>query len=223
MSDQNEHSQTSQKPKREPLQVPNLKHVYTISCGMPARHFFNLLKKYNNPLVIDTRRSRYTRGGGFASEADIEYICEVHDIAYAHVLELAPTKEMREAFHKVAGPTAKSTQVERAEAWTTFLHAYMSRIGGTLKVLRTGGPLRTIIEGTHEGIVILCACGHHKDCHRQVTAGMLEKWVEGVSVKHLYADEVGGNSPRLKSPRRYLLRDIPNANIIASPPRGRRS
>ena len=221
MSEQTEHSQN--KPKPTLLQVPNLKHVYTMSCGMPARQFFALLKNHGNPMVIDTRRTRYSRGGGFAADADIEYICELHDIAYAHITELAPTNEMREDLKKVFAPGSPFSQKDRAKAWTKFLHTYMSLIGGTRRVLREEGPLRTIIEGPHECIAIICACKHHQDCHRQVTAGMIGKWVEGTSVTHLYPNEVGEKAPGYSSPRRYLLRGILGANIEPYPPRGWKS
>ncbi len=205
------------------IRVPHLKNIFSISCGMSARNFFALLKKHGNPLLVDTRRSRSYGRARFAFAEDLEYMCELHDVPYVHMLELAPTQSMRTDLHKVLSPKTPSTQEDRAHAWTAFLKQYMAMIAKENRVLREGNPLRTLIDGPHTGIAIMCACQHHLDCHRHVATGLISKWVHGVDEAHLSPEEVGGSKPSRKSPRRYLVEPIPGANIKASPPRGWRS
>jgi len=207
------------KKHAQKLKVPNLKHIFTISCNMPAEDFFKLMALHDNPFLIDTRRSRSYRNSRFSDEKDIGYLCEMHDVAYEHLLDLAPTRELRAEFHRVFDSKDTSKE-ERAYAWTNFLKQYTQMIVSN-KVLREGSPLRWIVEGKHESIVIMCACKHHEDCHRQATAGFLEKWIEGVEVHHISPVEI--DKPKAKwaaGPRRYLVEDIPQANLVARLPRG---
>ncbi len=220
MSDQVDLFTPKQSEEVPQIRVPHLKTVFSISCGMSARHFFALLKKHNKPLLIDTRRSRSYGRARFSFAEDLEYLCELHNIPYTHMLDLAPTQLMRTELHKVFSPKVQSTQEDRARAWTRFLYDYMAAITKERRVLREGNPLRIVIDSAHTGIAVMCACQHHLDCHRHVATGMIAKWVHGVKEVHLSPEEVGGSKPSRKSPRRYLIDPIPGANIETSPPRG---
>ena len=186
---------------------------------MKAQYFFKLLKMHGNPLLLDTRRNPSYRTSKFADQEDLIYFCEVHDVPYQHELSLAPTLELRQNLHKVL-ENKSCVMKDRAMAWTEFLQGYSHLLVGHNKVLRTGNPLRKIVDGTHESIAIMCACGHHQDCHRQATAGLLGQWIKGVRVVHLDPSMMGGEKPSLKSPRRYLVRNIPSCGLVAYPPRG---
>lgn len=209
-------SNSERQAQPNPLVVPHLRVVYTISCGMPAKMFFELLKQHGNPLVVDTRGARWSRNGGFAVEADVEYICELHGVAYAHLPELAPDKDRRQRFRK---EFEAGNATQRAIAWTSFLKDYLVHISRTNKTLREGSPLREIVSGDQESVVIVCACQRHEHCHRQVTAGMLAKWISGVRVQHLYPDPM----PKFSGRRRYLIEDMPGACLKANPPNWWRS
>lgn len=195
--------------------------VYTISCGIPAEHFFELLKKTGlNPLLLDTRRSPEYRGARFAYGADLRYLCGRLGVPYQHLLDLAPTKELRRRYHEVAD-NKSSTQRDRMEAWTQFLKDYVAMLVQN-KVLHTDAPLGQIVRGTeHKAIAIMCSCEHHVDCHRRAAAGLLGRFVKDVRLEHLAADTVGGRTPRYKSPRRYLCEPIAAADLQPNLP-GRR-
>lgn len=201
---------------------PSLTTVCGISCGMSARHFFGTLEAERVTMLVDTRQTATYRDARFAYRDDLAYACERHDVGCAHIAELAPTADLRAAYHKVADGKSAGRE-DRAVAWTAFLHGYARLVVKDRKVLRDGSPLRELLYGSHERIAFLCACQHHEDCHRRVLLGMIAKHVDGVAVAHLSPENVGGIAPQLKSPRRYLLEAIPVANVSASHMPGRRT
>jgi hypothetical protein len=195
--------------------------ICTISCGMSARHFFSLLAAEQVSMLVDTRMSREYRDAKFAFGDDLAFMCERLDVGYLHLTSLAPTKELRSDLHAVLQNRA-ATQGDRAVAWTVFLKGYYDLMVRR-KILLEGAPLRELIYGPHTKIAVMCACQHHMDCHRRVLAGIVSCFVDGVGLSHLSPHAVGGPEPRLKSPRRYLLEDLPRAGITANPTRGRKS
>ena len=202
---------------------PSLTAVCGISCGMSARHFFGTLEAERVTMLVDTRQTTTYRDARFAHGDDFAYACERHDISYAAIAELAPTSDLRAAYHRVVDAKSASRE-QRAVAWTAFLKGYAELVVKDRKVLREGSPLRELLYGPHERIAFLCACQHHEDCHRRVLLGMIARHVEGIAVAHLTPERVGGTAPSLKSPRRYLLEPIPSADIPASRmPAGRTS
>ena len=201
---------------------PSLATVCGISCGMSARHFFGTLEAERVTMLVDTRQTTTYRDARFAHGDDLAYACERHDVGYAHIAELAPTADLRAAYHKVADGKSAARE-ERAVAWTAFLKGYARLVSTDRKVLREGSPLRDLLYGPHERIAFLCACQHYEDCHRRVLLGMIAKHVDGIAVAHLGPENVGGIAPSLKSPRRYLLEPIPSADISASRMPGRRT
>ena len=228
----NEHSQpeeAAERPQQQPLEVPNLRMIYTIgSGGMNAEQFFSLLtgkglegRGDEKLILIDTRRStEYTRAR-FSHGGDLPYLCRLHSVSYAHHLELAPTQAMREEL-KSKHELPKNSP-EKQWAWTRFLQSYVQLLGRGNAVLREGSPLRQIVEGEYTALAFLCGCQHPDDCHRQATAGLVAKWIAGASIQHLTADMVGGRAPTRKSPRRYILEEIPGANLLPNVTGSRRS
>lgn len=213
-------------PKPMLTQPSSLRTVYSISCGMGARDFFELLRLKGVTALVDTRRSTTYRGARFAHGDDLPYLCKRCDIAYHHLLELAPTKELRGELHRVLDRKdvgdKEEAQRRRAQAWTDFLKAYR-RLLTAGKVLQEGSRLRQLLYGADVHIAFMCACRHHLDCHRRVLVGLIGYYVEGVSVEHLSPDQVGGEAPRLVSPRRYLLEPIVDAGIEPNFPPGWRA
>lgn len=197
-------------PSRQ-IQAPSLRTVFTISCGIPAQRFVELLEKHGKPLLLDTRRAREYGRARFAHGEDLEWLCGRMDIPYAHTLDLAPTREMRATLHKVLDAKGPA-QGDRAEAWTQFLETYVRGLVDA-RVLSEGAQVGDIVRGEHSAIAIMCACEHHVDCHRRAAAGLIGRFVEGAQVIHLSAEEVGGRVPKYKSPRRYLTRHIQSANL----------
>jgi uncharacterized protein YeaO (DUF488 family) len=188
---------------------------------MPARDFFELLKTEQVNVLVDTRLSREYRSARFAHGGDLPYLCESFGIGYVHFTDLAPSQELRKDFHAVLDQMG-ATQMDRAQAWTAFLKGYLQLLM-TRKILAEDAAIRQLLYGNHARVAFMCACAHHMDCHRRVLVGVLANYIEGLTVEHLNPETVGGQPPRLKTPRRYLLEDLPRAGVQANPPRTRRS
>lgn len=209
-------------PKARLSRPPHLRTICGMSCWMSARHFFATLEAERVTMLVDTRQTVAYRDARFSHGDDLAYACERHDVGYAHIAELAPTADLRAAYHKVVDGKSAGRD-DRAIAWTAFLKGYARLVSADRKVLREGSPLRDLLYGPHERVAFLCACQHHEDCHRRVLLGMIAKHVDGIAVVHLTPENVGGIAPQLKSPRRYLLEPIPVANVPASHMPGRRT
>jgi uncharacterized protein YeaO (DUF488 family) len=185
---------------------------------MDAEHFFNLLGTAQVTMLVDTRIGRGYQGARFAHGRDLPYLCQAHGIGYVHFTDLAPTRELRKQFHDVFKRRGAETE-ERSRAWTKFLKEYLGLLISR-KVLASDAPIRHMLYGEHKRIAFMCSCPHHQDCHRRVLVGMLAHFIEGLSIEHLNPQTVNGKAPSLKSPRRYLLEDLPLAGVKANPPRG---
>lgn len=196
------------KNDKQLAQPKKLRTICGISSGMKAEHFFILLQKNKVTRLIDTRLHRAYQQARFSHEKDLAYLCQVHNIEYQFVPELAPTQEMREQFHKTWDGVKKEER--KVMAWTYFLQAYAKKLIDD-QFLAVDQPTRMIVDGDDEVVAFLCACQHYLDCHRQVILGMLKRFVSGLEVMHLSPEMVEGKKPNRKSPRRYLLQDISQA------------
>ena len=69
-----------------------------------ARRFFETLRAAGVRRVVDVRLNNVSQLAGFAKRKDLEYFLdEIGGIGYAHLPELAPTREMLDAFKKRGG------------------------------------------------------------------------------------------------------------------------
>ncbi|MGH7442609.1 MAG: DUF488 family protein, partial [bacterium] len=65
-----------------------------------ARDFFGLLKQAGVKRVVDVRLNNVSQLAGFAKKDDLNYFLEREKVAYVHLLELAPTKEILDHYLK---------------------------------------------------------------------------------------------------------------------------
>ena len=69
----------------------------------PAEKFFELVKNNKIKRVIDVRLNNISQLSGFAKRDDLKYFLrELCDAEYIHVKDLAPTKDIRDAYKKKA-------------------------------------------------------------------------------------------------------------------------
>ena len=69
-----------------------------------AEQFFETLLKAGVQRVIDTRLNNVSQLAGFAKRKDLEYFLrKVGNIEYIHLLDLAPTKDILDAYKKNKG------------------------------------------------------------------------------------------------------------------------
>ena len=66
-----------------------------------AREFFTILKEAGVSTVIDIRLNNVSQLAGFTKKQDLQYFLEeIARVAYIHKPELAPTKEILDAYKK---------------------------------------------------------------------------------------------------------------------------
>lgn len=83
--------------------------IYTIGFTKKnAETFFSFLKDANISTLIDVRLNNVSQLAGFAKRDDLKYFLnELCNTDYLHAPELAPTKEMLNAYKKGDMPWAK--------------------------------------------------------------------------------------------------------------------
>ena len=76
--------------------------VYTIGfTKKSAADFFELLQESGAKRLIDVRLNNVSQLSGFAKRDDLEYFLnKICGIRYVHLPELAPTREMLDAYRK---------------------------------------------------------------------------------------------------------------------------
>ncbi len=200
--------------KKHPA-LPHLTSICSLSTALRAEEFFDLVKRHEITLLLDTRLSPSYKGAGFADGKDLPYFARLHGIEYFHAPTLAPTKEIRSDLDATF-KSIKSAPDRDPTAWTRFLEDFE-----TLMLERK--PVRSeeiqqILRGHHSAVAVLCACQHHDDCHRSYVCGMLVRCFEGLELKILYPKK----PPSPSYPRRYRLHDFPNAGLLTNVPKSRR-
>jgi uncharacterized protein (DUF488 family) len=132
-----------------------------------AQQFFELLLTSGVRRVIDTRLNNVSQLAGFSKRDDLAYFLkEIGDIEYVHIPELAPTKDILDAFKKQKGD------------WQT----YESQFIGLMNKRQIEKVLSPDLV---DGSCLLCSEAKPHHCHRRLVAEHLnEKW-GNVDIHHL--------------------------------------
>lgn len=143
--------------------------LYTIGFTQKkAREFFGKLQSAGVKRVLDVRLNNVSQLSGFAKRDDLAYFLrQIGAMEYLHLTELAPTRDILDAYKKHKG--------EWAEYEKQFL-ALMTqrRIEDTLDK-----------KMMHDGC-LLCSEHQPHHCHRRLVAEYLrEKWGGEMRVTHL--------------------------------------
>jgi uncharacterized protein (DUF488 family) len=133
-----------------------------------ADHFFETLIESGVKRVVDVRLNNVSQLAGFAKRDDLKYFLKsIGDIDYIHVPELAPTKEIFEAYKKNKGP------------WETFEENFLA-------LMKERKIERTVSKELVNGGCLLCSEDQPHHCHRRLVAEYLQReWNEDLGVKHL--------------------------------------
>jgi uncharacterized protein (DUF488 family) len=132
-----------------------------------AQQFFEILNHAQVRRVIDTRLNNVSQLAGFAKRPDLEYFLKtIGGIEYVHLLELAPTPSLLNAYKKQKG------------AWQVYEQ-------GFLQLMRDRQIEKTLSPDFLHGSCLLCseATAHH--CHRRLVAEYLREHWNGVEIIHL--------------------------------------
>ena len=142
--------------------------VFTIGFAKKnAREFFSALHAAGVRRVVDIRLNNVSQLAGFTKRADLAYfLSAICGIAYVHRPDLAPTKEILDAY--------KKKQIDWSEYERRFLGLLRERHAESL-----------VSPDEMDGACLLCSEPAAKKCHRRLVAEYLrEKW-GNVEVCHL--------------------------------------
>ena len=132
-----------------------------------AREFFTILKQARVSSVIDIRLNNVSQLAGFTKKQDLEYFLqEIANIEYLHKPELAPTREILDAY--------KKKEIDWSEYEKQFRQLMNER------------KIEDIItqQFAHKAC-LLCSEPTTEKCHRRLVAEYLRERWQNVEVVHL--------------------------------------
>ncbi len=133
----------------------------------PASRFFKLLRGSGAKRLVDVRLHNVSQLAGFAKRDDLEYfVRELCGMDYVHVPELAPTKDILDAFKKRRGD------------WAT----YEDQFRGLMQERRIE---ETVAREIISDGCLLCSEHEPHHCHRRLVAEYLNEHWGGIEVVHL--------------------------------------
>ena len=142
--------------------------IFTIGfTRKSAEQFFKRLKQPGLERIVDARLNNVSQLAGFTKKDDLRFFLrEICHIDYVHLPELAPTKDILDAYRKNGGD------------WQTYEKHFL-----VLMVKRR--VEETIDKKLIAGGCLLCSETTPEHCHRRLVAEYLhEKWGD-VDIQHL--------------------------------------
>lgn len=142
--------------------------IYTIGFAEKnAREFFTKLKEAGVKTVIDIRLNNVSQLAGFTKEQDLPYFLqEIAGIKYAHKPELAPTKDILDAYRK--------KDIDWLEYEKRFRQLLIERRIGDI-----------ITPQFVDKSCFLCSEPKPDKCHRRLVAEYLRELWGNVKIVHL--------------------------------------
>ena len=131
-----------------------------------ARKFFTTLQQSGAVRLLDVRLNNVSQLAGFAKRDDLAYFLEaICGIEYRHLPQLAPTKEILDAFKKSKG------------AWDQYERDF--------RALMKQRRIETLDRRLFDGACLLCSEDKPAQCHRRLVAEYLRENWSGVEIVHL--------------------------------------
>lgn len=142
--------------------------MYTIGfTKKPARTFFGLLRASGAERLVDVRLNNVSQLAGFAKRDDLSFFLEdICGMGYHHEPQLAPTKEMLDAYKK------------HGARWDDYERRFLNLMSERRIEDRVPPELM-------DNAVLLCseATAHH--CHRRLVAEYLASHWGEATIEHL--------------------------------------
>lgn len=135
--------------------------------------YFTKLSNYQIDTFCDIRQRRGVRGSkySFVNSKRLQNRLDQMSINYLHILDLAPTKEIRE-LQKEADLSSKEKKRERGQLGKIFTIAFKDRILKNFDFENFIEELKSIGGGR---IVLFCVEEKPEACHRSIVSDRLEK------------------------------------------------
>jgi len=142
--------------------------IFTIGfTKKTAEVFFTSLSKSGVKRLVDVRLNNVSQLAAFTKKDDLRYFSKaICKIDYHHLPELAPTKEILEAFKKKKGD------------WKVYERQF-------LKLMQSRRVETNVPQELIDGACLLCSEEKPEHCHRRLVAEYLqEKW-PNVEIHHI--------------------------------------
>tara|TARA_R110002072_G_scaffold145460_1_gene292034 strand:+ start:192226 stop:192675 length:450 start_codon:yes stop_codon:yes gene_type:complete len=142
--------------------------TYTIGfTKKSAEDFFSLLAEAGVKRLLDVRLNNSSQLAGFAKRDDLRYFLKsICGIEYEHVPDLAPTKDILDAYKKHGGD------------WEVYEQEF-------LELMARRGIASQLQPSQFDGACLLCSEHLPKLCHRRLVVEYLDQEWGQVSVNHL--------------------------------------
>lgn len=143
--------------------------TYTIGFTQKnAQEFFTLIKRNRVSRIVDVRLNNISQLAGFAKRDDLKYfLAELCDADYVHVKELAPTKEILDAYKK------------NNISWESYEDKF-------LNLIAQRHIERSINKDLLDNGCLLCSEHKPHHCHRRLVVEYLNQhWGTDIEVVHL--------------------------------------
>ena len=132
-----------------------------------AERFFTLLIDAGVKVIWDTRLNTTSQLAGFAKAEDLRFfLSKVASVAYRYVPELAPTRDMLDAYRK------------REMTWDTYQEQYR-------KLLLERNVAHLFQASELSDACLLCSEDQPTRCHRRLAAEYFQQLVPELAVTHL--------------------------------------
>jgi len=144
--------------------------IFTIGfTRKPAEKFFHLLQSSGARRIVDVRLNNVSQLAGFAKRDDLKFfVRELCSMEYVHVPDLAPTKDILDAFKKNGGN------------WEVYVDLF-------LQLLEERQVERSVPKELLDRGCLLCSENKPDHCHRRLVAEYLrDKWDEKLTITHLF-------------------------------------
>lgn len=148
--------------------MTNSINLFTIGfTKKSAQQFFDTLIKAGVRRVVDTRLNNVSQLAGFTKRPDLEYFLQkIGNIEYVHILDLAPTKDILDAYKKKGGD------------WQTYEKQFLQLITER-KIEEKVSP--DLLDGG----CLLCSEPTPHHCHRRLVAEYLSQKLGTINIHHL--------------------------------------
>jgi len=142
--------------------------IFTIGfTNKKAEQFFEKLRRAGVKRIVDVRLNNVSQLAGFSKKDDLRYFLrEIVGIDYVHVPDLAPTKEMLDAYKKNKGD------------WSVYERQF-------LELMQHRHIENTVAQDLIDQGCLLCSEDKPHHCHRRLVAEYLERHWPAVSIDHL--------------------------------------
>lgn len=132
-----------------------------------AQQFFLVLRGSGAKRIVDVRLNNVSQLAGFAKRDDLAYFLKnLCDMAYVHLPELAPTKEMLDEYRKSRGD------------WATYEGRFLDLM--EKRQIQHSVSKEVVSDGC-----LLCSEDKPHYCHRRLVAEYLKRHWGDIQVSHL--------------------------------------